>query len=187
MSKAQQGTDLIPAVSSKDHVRGSLDAPVVITEFGDFECPYCGDAYGVLETIRETYGTRLALVFRHYPLPMHPHAMAAAEAAEAAGSVGKFWEMYDQLYRHQADLRKTALREYAEAIGVAGNDVTSAIEHGTYQERIARDQHSGQESGIEGTPSLFINGFAYGGAASVKALSEAIDDALAATPSLFGT
>ena len=111
---------------------------------------------------------------------MHPHALPAAEAAEAAGSAGKFWQMHDQLYRHQAHLQNADLRAYAEAIGVSGDDVASAIEHHTYQKRIAHDQRSGDESGIEGTPSFFINGFAYDGEASVEALSEVLDRALAA-------
>lgn len=179
-AKAREGTDLVPKVSADDHVRGSLDAPAVITEFADFECPFCGAAYPVLEAIRKTYGDKVALVFRHYPLQMHPHALGAAEAAEAAGGVGKFWEMYDQLYRHQAALGNADLRKYAEAIGVPAQAVATAIEAGTYRERIARDERSGDESGIEGTPSFFINGFAYDNEASVEALSEAIDRAIAA-------
>ena len=178
-ARAKQGTDLVPKASTEDHVRGSLDAPVVITEFADFECPYCGAAYPVLEAIRQKYGDRVALVFRHYPLSMHPHALATAEAAEAAGSVGKFWEMYDHLYRHQAALGNADLRAYGEAIGVPGKAIVSAIEAGTYQNRIARDERSGEESDIEGTPSFFINGFAYDNEASVAALSEAIDRVIA--------
>ncbi|HMD02648.1 MAG TPA: thioredoxin domain-containing protein [Candidatus Baltobacteraceae bacterium] len=176
---AQEGTDLIPAPSSGDHVRGSLDAPVVISEFGDFECPYCGEAFGVLEAIREQYGQRVALVFRHYPLPMHPHAIDAAEAAEAAASVGKFWEMHDELFRHQAALRISDLRAYAAAIGVDGDGLVAAINDETYAERIVRDQGSGDQSGIEATPALFINGFAYEDEVSVAALAEVIDRALA--------
>jgi protein-disulfide isomerase len=176
----ERGPDLTPGLSATDHVRGSLDAPVVITEFGDFECPYCGAAYGVLKEILEKYAPRVALAFRHYPLPMHPHAMAAAEAAEAAASVGKFWPMYDELYLHQGALRNSDLRAYAKAIGVAEDVVASAIDGDTYAARIARDQRSGDASGIDGTPALFINGFAYDDEASVEALSEVIDRALAA-------
>jgi protein-disulfide isomerase len=179
----QRGPDLIPALSAADHLRGSLDAPVVITEFGDFECPFCGAAFGVLQAILEKYGPRVALAFRHYPLPMHPHAMAAAEAAEAAASVGKFWPMYDELYRHQSALRSSDLRAYAKAIGVGEDVVAGAIAGDTYAARIARDQRSGDASGIEGTPALFINGFTYDDEASVEALSEVIDRALAANQS----
>jgi protein-disulfide isomerase len=173
------GKDLVPEPSRSDHVRGSLDAPAVITEFGDFECPFCGAAYGVLEMLRKNYGDRMALVFRHFPLPMHPHAMAAAEAAEAAGSAGKFWEMYDELYLHQAHLTVSDLRHYAKASGVPEDDVTTAIQNGTYRERITRDQRSGEESGVEGTPWLFVNGFTYDGEVTVEALTAKIDDVIA--------
>ncbi len=173
------GSDLVPEPGRSDHVRGSLDAPVVITEFGDFECPYCGEAYGVLETLRNTYGPKLTVVFRHFPLRMHPHAMAAAEAAEAAGSAGKFWEMYDELYRNQARLTIPDLQGYAKAIGVPEDDVTTAIQNGTYGARIARDQRSGEESGVEGTPWFFINGLTYEGEVTAAALGAAIDRALA--------
>jgi protein-disulfide isomerase len=177
---AQEGTDLTPEPSKADHVRGSLDAPVVITEFGDFECPYCGEAYGVLEALRAKYGERMALVFRHYPLPMHPHAAPAAEAAEAAAAGGKFWEMYDQLYRHQEALTPHDLRRYAEAVGLDGAQVARAIEQRAYRSRIERDERSGEESGIEGTPALFINGFAYDDEVSESELGDTIERALAA-------
>jgi protein-disulfide isomerase len=183
---AQAGTDLIPQPSASDHVRGSLDAPVVITEFGDFECPYCGDAYDVLEEIREKYGSRVALVFRHCPLPMHPHAPAAAEAAEAAGEAGKFWEMFDQLYRHQEALTDGDLREYARAAGVDPTSVERAIDRKTYTKRIERDMQSAQDSGIPGTPALFINGFAFEENISVETLSDVIDRVLAQSGSKAG-
>jgi protein-disulfide isomerase len=177
---AQDGNDLIPEPGKDDHVRGSLEAPVVITEFGDFECPYCGLAYGVLESVRAAYGDRVALVFRHFPLRMHPHAQAAAEAAEAAGTAGKFWEMYDRLYRHQGALTNRDLQEHAAAIGVDPESVQKAIEQRSYDARIERDMQSGTDSGVPGTPALYINGFAYDDDVSVEALSETIDRALAA-------
>jgi protein-disulfide isomerase len=176
---SQAGTDLTPQPSASDHVRGSLDAPVVITEFGDFECPYCGDAYDVIEEIREKYGARVALVFRHCPLPMHPRALPAAEAAEAAGEAGKFWEMFDQLYRHQEALTDADLLEYARAAGVDPASLERAIAQKTYQEHIESDMQSAQDSGIPGTPALFINGFAYEDNVSVENLSDVIDRALA--------
>jgi protein-disulfide isomerase len=177
---AQDGTDLIPEPSASDHVRGSLDAPVVITEFGDFECPYCGDAYRALESVMEKYGARVALVFRHYPLPMHPHAVAAAEAAEAAAADGKFWQMYDRLFRSQKALTARDLETYAETIGMDSRRVRDAISQSSYRPRIERDEASGEQSGIDGTPALFINGFAYDGDLTVEALSEVIDLALSA-------
>jgi protein-disulfide isomerase len=178
---AQDGTDLIPEPGADDHVRGSLDAAVVITEYGDFECPYCGESYRVIEDVLAKYGDRVAFVFRQFPLPMHAHALAAAEAAEAAGAAGKFWPMYDALYRNQKALTERDLRRYADEIGVGGGTVAAAISGRTYQSRIERDQKSGNQSGVEGTPSLFVNGFAVDDDdVSVEALSEIIDRALAA-------
>jgi len=177
---AQDGEDLTPEPGPGDHVRGSLDAPVVLTEFGDFECPFCGRAYAVIESVLASYGERVAFVFRNYPLQMHPHAEAAAEAAEAAGAAGKFWEMHAQLYEHQNALALSDLRRYAQAIGVDADSVEKAIEQHEFRKRIERDMKSGDASGIEGTPALFINGFAYEDEVSVEALRETIDRALAA-------
>jgi len=177
---AQDGTDLTPEPSADDHVRGSLDAAVVITEYGDFECPYCGESFRVIEDVLAKYGDRVAFVFREFPLPMHAHALAAAEAAEAAGAAGKFWPMYDALYRNQRALTERDLRRYADEAGVGGDAVAAAISARTYRARIERDRRSGNESGIEGTPSLFVNGFAYDGEISVDELSDVIDRALAA-------
>jgi protein-disulfide isomerase len=161
-------------------VRGSLDAPVVLTEYGDFECPYCGEAFEVIERVLATYGDRVAFVFREFPLAMHPHAMAAAEAAEAAGHAGKFWEMHDTLYRHQRALAPHDLRRYAEAIGIDAAAVETAVRTDAYRARIERDVKSGNESGIGGTPALFVNGFAYDDEVTVEALGDVIDRALAA-------
>jgi protein-disulfide isomerase len=174
----QDGSDLVPEPGRDDHIRGALDAPVVLTEFADFECPYCADAAGVLEQVLQTYGKRVALVFRHYPLSMHPHAAAAAEAAEAAAAAGKFWEMHDQLFGHQRALSEPDLRGYAQDIGVSADHVSDAIGNARYRSRIERDVAAGDESGVEGTPALFINGFAYEGELSLAELSETIDGAL---------
>jgi protein-disulfide isomerase len=111
---------------------------------------------------------------------MHPHAPAAAEAAEAAADAGKFWEMYDQLYAHQQALTDSDLRTYAEAIGIDARHVRAAIEKQTYAERIERDVTSGERSAIEGTPALFINGFAYDDEVTVEALGATIDRVLKA-------
>jgi len=177
---AQEGNDLIPEPSSADHVRGSLDAPVVITEFGDYECPYCGDAFSALELLLKKYGERVALVFRHFPLSMHPHAQAAAEAAEAAAKAGKFWEMHDQLYTHQEALSERDLEAYGQTIGLDAGVVTKALKSHTYRPTIERDMRSGSESGVEGTPALYVNGFAYDGEVTLEELSDVVDRALGA-------
>ena len=177
---SQPGVDLVPEPSRDDHVRGSLEFPVVNTEFGDFECPYCGDAATALDAVLAKYDGRVALVFRHYPLSMHPHARAAAEASEAAAAAGKFWQMHDLLFRNQRALTIPDLRTYADAIGVDADAVEGAVARNTFRNRIERDVKSGNESGIEGTPSIFINGYAFDGEPSVEGLSEAVEQALAA-------
>jgi protein-disulfide isomerase len=170
--------DLKPAPGSADHVRGSLDAPVIVTEYADFECPYCGDAARVLDEVLARHGDAVALVFRNYPLPMHPHAEAAAEAAEAAAAAGKFWEMHDLLFRRQRALGGRDLQAYAREVGIDASAVASAVETHQYRERIERDVQSGDESGVEGTPSLFINGLTYDGEVTVEELTSAIEEAL---------
>jgi protein-disulfide isomerase len=109
---------------------------------------------------------------------MHPHAAAAAEASEAAAAAGKFWEMHDQLFRHQGALGAADLAAYAKAVGVPADRVSDAIENQRYESRIERDVESGNDSNVEGTPSLFVNGFAYEGEVSFADLCEAIEGAL---------
>ena len=107
-----------PVDPLRDHVRGPTDAPVTLVEYADFQCPYCGNAYAVVGELLERFGDGVRFVFRHMPLAdLHPRAMAAAEAAEAAGAQGRFWEMHDRLFEHQLELAEQDLRRHAEAIG----------------------------------------------------------------------
>src|SRR4051812_37824887 len=109
---------LRPPLSERDHLRGDLHAPVNLVEFGDFECPFCGKAFGVVKALEETLGEQLCVAFRNFPIVgSHPHAVVAAEAAEAAGAQGRFWEMHDMLYQHQDALEVPYLEEYAALIG----------------------------------------------------------------------
>ena len=115
-----------PVDPARDHIRGDADAPVTLVEYGDFQCPYCGEAYPVVNDLLERFGDRLAFVFRHMPLPdLHPRAPFAAEAAEAAAAQGRFWEMHDRLFEHQHQLTDAELRAHAEAVGVAGRERAS--------------------------------------------------------------
>src|SRR5207244_11555053 len=103
-------------VSDRDHVQGPADAPVTMVEYGDYECPYCGMAYPIVKQVQAHFGDRLRFVFRNFPLgDMHPHAQHAAEAAEAGGAQGKFWELHDRIFEHQKRLRDEDLRTYAAA------------------------------------------------------------------------
>jgi protein-disulfide isomerase len=171
----QDGDDLEVAPAKSDHVRGSLDAPVVIVEYADFECPYCGQAAPVIKAMEKRYGDKVAVVFRHFPLSMHPHALDAAEAAEEAGAHGKFWEMHDTLFEHQQHLGRSDLGRYGEAVGVKAAAIEQAITAKTHLDRILSDRESGEDSDIPGTPALFINGFAYDEPVTEEALAAAID------------
>jgi protein-disulfide isomerase len=155
---------LTPAVGATDHVAGPDDAPVTLVEYGDFECPYCGMAYPIVKSIQRQMGNRLRLVFRHFPLSeSHPHAEHAAEAAEAAATQGKFWGMHDMLYEHQDRLGDRDLVRYAETLGLDGASVAQALAAGTFAPRVRRDFLSGVRSGVNGTPTFFVNGERYDG------------------------
>jgi protein-disulfide isomerase len=146
---------------------------VTLVEYGDFECPHCGAAYPIVKAIQEAMGSKLLFAYRHFPLTrIHAHAEHAAEIAEAAGKHGKFWEMHDILFEHQDALEDEHLVEYAEALGID-------VEWGTAESRVREDFASGVRSGVNGTPTFFINGVRYDGGADtlLDALTEATIDA----------
>jgi protein-disulfide isomerase len=158
------GAQLTPPVTSADHVRGPDDAPVTLVEYGDYECPYCGMAHPIVERARQTLGSQLRFVFRHFPLAeAHPHARLAAQAAEAAGAQGKFWEMHDTLFEHQDALEPADILGYAESLGLDVARFTSELEAGTYARKVRDDFRSGVRSGVNGTPTFFVNGVRYEG------------------------
>jgi protein-disulfide isomerase len=161
---SQTHTRLTIPVSDQDHISGPADAPVTLVEYGDFECPYCGQAYPIVKDVQRRLGDRLRFVFRQFPISTsHPHAEAAAEAAEAAGAQGKFWEMHDQLYEHQERLGPADLRRYAERIGLDLDRFDSAMATHEYAELVREQFMGGVRSGVNGTPSFFINGSRYDG------------------------
>lgn len=161
MNSEQQ---LTPPVDESDHRRGPQDAPVTLVEYGDYECPSCLMAYPIIKEVQEQMGDRLQFVFRNFPLKeAHPHAAHAAEIAEAAADQGKFWEMHDILYENQEALDDESLLEYAEAIGLDVERVMRALEGREYARRVREDFRSGVKSGVNGTPTFFINGERYDG------------------------
>jgi Na+/H+ antiporter NhaA len=168
--------DLDPSILPEwDHVRGPVDAPVVLVEYGDYECPYCGMAEPVVRELLEDFGDGLAYVFRHYPLTdVHPHAAQAAEAAEAAAAQGSFWEMHDLLFANQAALEPADLHHYAAALGLDVERFTDGLREGHYARRVAEDAESGDRSGVAGTPTFFINGRRHYGAYDLATLSSAV-------------
>jgi protein-disulfide isomerase len=166
---------LTEPVSTKDHMQGPLTAPVILVEYGDYECPSCGEAYPILKEVKKRMGNRLCFVFRNFPLDkMHPHAFAAAVAAEAAGVQKKFWEMHDMLYENQQDLGAWALRDYAEKLRLDVGRFMDDVNSETYVHRVKHDFKTGMMSGVNGTPSLFINGKRYDGERDLESLLEVL-------------
>ena len=166
-----------PVDPKRDHVRGPGDAPVTLVEYGDFQCPYCGEAYPVVNELRARFGDQLRFVFRHMPLSdLHPRAPFAAEAAEAAAAQDRFWEMHDRLFEHQHELEDSDLRAHAEAVGVAdGERFDAELRDHAHVARVEEDYRSGAESGVPSTPRFFVNGVIHLGSASYAELGEAID------------
>jgi Na+/H+ antiporter NhaA len=182
---AEQLIDLAEDIDpARDHIRGAPDAPVTLVEYGDFECPYCGRAEPAIRELLAEWGDDLRYVFRHLPLSdVHPWAQLAAEAAEAAGAQGAFWEMYDILLAHQGELTPGSLRRYAEGLGLDGERLTGELRRRAHAPRVAEDVASADASGVSGTPSFFINGRRHTGVYDVATLSAAVRAARARVPS----
>jgi len=170
-------SELTLPVDDKDHSEGPKDAPATLVEYGDFECPYCGQMYGVIKEVQKIMGDRLRFVFRHFPITQsHPHAGHAAEFAEAAAEIGEFWAAHDALYEHQWALEDANLVGYGADLGMTEQDVLQAFD-GLYDARIQKDFIGGARSGVNGTPSLFINGTRYDGKRDVRSLRIALAQA----------
>jgi Na+:H+ antiporter, NhaA family len=165
-----------PVDLARDHVLGPADAPATLLEYADFQCPYCGDAYPVVNALLDRFPGRLRFVFRHMPLPdLHPRAQVAAEAAEAAAAQGRFWEMHARLFENQLRLGDRDLRDHAEAVGVADLERFAAeLREGVHAARVEADFQSGARSGVPSTPRFFVNGVIHLGSPSFGELSEAI-------------
>jgi Na+/H+ antiporter NhaA len=163
---------------ARDHVRGGMDAPVTLVEYGDYECPYCGQAEEVIRELLSAFGDDVRYVWRHLPLnDVHPSAQLAAEAAEAAAAQGRFWPMHDVLLAHQEELRPTHLRHYAEEIGLDIDRFRDDLRRRERLARVAEDVASADASGVAGTPTFFINGRRHYGAYDVAALTAAVEAA----------
>jgi protein-disulfide isomerase len=170
---------LTPPVSERDHANGPEDAPVTLVEYGDYECPYCGMAYSVVKSAQRELGKQLRFVFRNFPLAeAHPHARNAAQAAEAAAAQGKFWEMHDALFEHQEALEAEDIIGYAKSLGLDMVQFGKDLQNPTYAKRVRDDFRSGVKSGVNGTPTFFINGSRYEGSwANEKAFIDALQEA----------
>jgi protein-disulfide isomerase len=168
----------MPVAPDRDHIQGPEDAPVTLVQYGDYECPYCGAAYPIVKEVQARMGERLRFVFRNFPITTsHPHAERAAEAAEAADSQGRFWQMHDLLYEHQRDLRDSALRSYAEQLGLDLELFDKELAEHVHAERVHEDFLSGVRSGVNGTPTFYINGVRHDDSYETEVLLEALERA----------
>lgn len=163
-------------VSAADHHDGPLDAPITLLEYGDYQCPYCGEAYAELKAVKAALGDDLCFVFRNFPLAeAHPHALHAAEFAELADDAGKFWQAHDMLYEHQSRLDDRDLAAYAGQLGLDAAALAQAF-GGKYLEKVRADFSGGVRSGVNGTPCLFINGQRYDGPNDAQSLLTVLED-----------
>ena len=171
-------------VTSEDHAQGPDSAEVTLVEYGDYECPHCGRAYPIVKRVQKHFGKRLRLVFRNFPLgELHPHAEAAAETAEFAGAHGKFWEMHDLLYENQERLGGPLFLGLAEELELVATALRQALEDGEFETRVRGDFMGGVRSGVNGTPTFFINGRRHDGPFDFESLVTAIEAAMSAAKS----
>jgi protein-disulfide isomerase len=169
---------LTPPLSAHDHIQGPADADIILVEYGDYECPYCGAAYPVVKELQKRMKGKMRFAFRNFPLAnAHPHAELAAEAAEAAAAQGKFWEMHDRLYENQQALEPEDLAQYASALGLELPRFTREMNEHVYAPKVREDFRGGVRSGVNGTPSFFINGTLYVGPYDVRSLLAALREA----------
>jgi protein-disulfide isomerase len=162
---------LLLPVQPDDHVQGTPEARYTLVEYGDYECPACGSLFETIRAMRAQLGDELCLVFRHYPRSgVHPHAQQAAEAAEAAGAQGLFWEMHDLLFANQNALATKDLYRYAERLALDTVRFREDLKQRTYEDRVRENFRRGVANGVYGTPGLFINGVRHDGALDLDSL-----------------
>jgi protein-disulfide isomerase len=159
MISTNTAIDLVLPVGTRDHIEGLLTAPIMLVEYGDYQCPYCAQAVEIVREVQYELGDRLCYIFRHFPLTdLHSHAARAAEAAESAGVQHQFWEMHYQLFHHQTALSETNLWHYAHNLGLNVDRFESELNNERHLRHIQEDLRSGEESGVDSTPTFFING-----------------------------
>lgn len=171
---------LQPAIGDQDHHQGPTKAPLQLVEYGDYQCSYCGEAYPAVRAAQKALGDKLEFVFRNFPLTeVHPHAQQAALAAEAAASQHKFWEMHDALYEHQDQLDAQHLIGFARQLGLDIEKFNQDMQSPATAGKVESDFESGVRSGVNGTPSFFLNGQKFDGAWQGQGLTEFLQSQLA--------
>jgi protein-disulfide isomerase len=162
ISKREVKKLTVPVNVGSDHIRGQVNAPISIVEYGDYECPYTGMAYPIIRGIMKRFGDKTQFVFRNFPPnEIHPHAQHAAEAAETAAVQDKFWQMHDLLFEHQKALDDNDLLEYAKKVGLDIDRFKKEISAHSYVPLIEESFRSGIDSGVQGTPTFFVDGLRY--------------------------
>jgi len=181
MSTTRWGAVLtVPVTEDRDHIEGPVDAAVTLVEYGDYECPYCGAAYPIIKEVQARMGERLRFVFRNFPITTsHPHAEQAAEAAEAAATRGRFWQMHDLLYENQRRLSDRDLRAYAEQLGLDIEEFDKELAEHVHAVRVREDFMSGVRSGVNGTPTFYIDGTRHDDSYELETLLAALERAAA--------
>ena len=165
-------------VSALDHIQGLPDATVTLVEYGDHECPHCGATRPIVKQLQETMAVELRYVFRHFPLTqIHPYAQAAAEAAEAAGVQGRFWEMHDLLFDHQDSLQEGNLLRLAAQLEVDQTRFFYDLKVRKFEERVREDRMGGIKSGVNATQTFFINDVRHEGPRDFRSLLNAVERA----------
>ncbi|MEY2602296.1 MAG: hypothetical protein QOH31_32 [Verrucomicrobiota bacterium] len=166
---------LVLPVAKRDHIQGPIDAPMSLLEYGDYQCPYCGEAYPIVKAVQERLGDKLCFAFRNFPLVnAHPYAEHAAEAAEAAAAQDQFWPMHDLLFENQEALDDESLAEYAGSLGLDARRLMAEVLAGAHTARIRDDFKSGARDGVNGTPTFFVNGLRFDGDPDVNSLVAAL-------------
>jgi len=166
-------------VGPRDHAQGPGDALVTLVEYGDYECPHCGRAFPIVKEVQRRLGSKLRFVFRNFPLrESHPHAQHAAEAAEGTAAHGRFWKMHDMLYEHQQALDDAHLVGYASCLGLDAKAFEHELRAHAHRARVREDFMSGVRSGVNGTPTFFINGLRFDDSWDADTLTEALKAAL---------
>ena len=168
----------VPTAAS-DPVRGRTDAPITIVEFSDYQCPFCARVNPTLAKVRETYGDKVKIVFKDFPLPNHPEAPKASEAAHCAAEQKKYWEMHDAMFANQRTLQVPSLKQTARAIGLDGGAFDQCLDSGKYAATVREGKELGEKMGVNSTPTLYINGRALIGAVPFENFKAIIDEELA--------
>lgn len=166
------------ATSAADPVRGVASAPVTIIEFSDYQCPFCGRVNPTLEQVRKAYGDKVKIIFKDFPLPNHPQAPKAAEAAHCAGEQGKYWELHDHMFANQRALNVPDLKQYAATLGLDAAKFNQCLDSGKHAGLVAAGTAQGERMGVNSTPTLYINGRPLIGAQPFEAFKQIIDEEL---------